>query len=491
MRADRSWRWQLVVVASWATLICTIALPALADFKSLAPGWRQWRWATAPDVNRVASKAVRSDGYLIVKNVGSSVYPDGYLHLIPPWGGEIGADNRLGSELPLGPGFMLRRNYLYALRPSESPEGQITWDRTVIDQIDQWTGEVVKTTPYPSPYPTPAVVSASLDPLNDNLLFVESPTNIYSNEPDRIVDWDPDTGVKTPFWTSKEPAFGAKSVEMSSDGSILFVGGCDRQQPSNPTDCYIKAFDRKENLLYAIPIAGSDAFSIIYFDKGCFAGTLMYQTTHNQVIWAVHNPSATSTQSVPIASPPYVEPPPGEGGYYLGGGHVPLVNGRYPVFSQGRYAIVLSNSQATPACPLFEPPYPPGYVPPPKAVAAPPVRPAGPAPHPAPAIHVQTAPAPQAQAAAAPKAITQVSYQANTQAAAQGAAAPNTVGLADVTNDEPALSFSASALRVDPAGGWARLGWGAFAVAFMAGAAFALTEPRSFSLALIKKRLLL
>ncbi len=410
-------------------LVSFTSTPTFAAYGVVADGLVQWEWSAVPDPAemQVMDVAVRPDGWLVV----STGYRfDGHLHLIPPWGGMLGPDTRLGEET-------------HTFRQLEFVDGRLFGMRTdpdrtfagsgIIDEVDPETGAYLRTV---GEY---WYQDMTVDPQTGDLVVQDyDPTEPTFAHP--VVRVDPESGRHDVIIPDGDPrADQALQLAFSPDGEFLYAG--------HATGNQIDVHGRDGTLLHSLQTGGPIDDLVAGQPGTCLAGSVVY-TRSDGTAWVFRDPGN------PLNS----------AGLLAGGGRAPAVS---------YAALDLDGNVLTPrladvtllACEPFTPPEPPVDVPPPPPVTAPPVEvaappPAEPPPPPpqTPAAASQPAPSPPAQPPPAPP-------TPNFASPAQ-LSAPN-AGIADSPESQPVLSLSAST----------RLLLGAGAVTAMAAGTYTATHP--------------
>jgi hypothetical protein len=353
-----------------------LAAPASARYQAVTGGFVQWDWATVDDTSgtyRTTDLVVRDDGWMIV---ATTAYGDGYLHLVPPWGGVITADNRFG---PTQLGFRqleIRRGRLYGLHQPVEREDQRKHSPAELFELDLQTGAVLRSLGEWWNQ------DLAVDPRTDELLLQTS-GGVAEPYPHSLVRLDPDRDTTTTVVPDTEPRSDrAFEVALSPDGELLFTANVTDVPPT--TDVR----RRDGTLLYSLQSGQVD--TMVSGRPGtCFAGMLLLSRFDGSV-WGLQ--TTQGSQPIPLAT----------------GGRAGVVS--YTGLDRDGYLAAARFSGVTLlACPGFVPPKAPEAPPPTIARPVPPAAEASAAPSAAPAAApgapptAGPAPTPP-QAAAAPPA---------------------------------------------------------------------------------------
>ena len=398
-----------------------------------------WDWATSTDIT--TGVAVLPNGSLVISsdryNNDAGIGGDGYLHVIPPWGGTLSPANRFGPIVDMID-VVYRQGSLYGL---SYPDDNVTQPSFPIVRIDATTGAKLATL---GPYTNVPGHLLALDPLTQRLVMPH-----FDPGGTELIEVDPQTGATSHFI---DVPLDPDEVAFSSDGSVVWTGF----EPAG-----INAYDRNGTLLYTIPNTSSTGGIVVGRAGTCMQDKL-FLTDDDANVYYVDHPSATSRTTVPL-----VVRSSGGSGW-----------GRMTADSAGH--LVVSNYGAyLVACPGFVPPTKPA---PPKAGNQP--APAGrhqghsqggtgnslnlpqpPGPQTAPQPLAQPQPGVSAQTGSVPASVPSAVH--GVAANSSTAAAPNAM-VGDVPEDRPVLGFSA---LLDPTRGPALLlvlACGAGAVAWAA-----------------------
>lgn len=456
-------------------LLVTLSLPALAEYEWVEPQYIQWRWTKAPDswVIRGSALLRSSAGTSLLVGFAPPPQGDGYLHLIPPRGAEVGSSTRFGPRLNFSSVATLN-DFVYAVADAVDSES----GKAPLYELDGQTGKAVR-------------LVAWVDPQARYLLAVERLKEVLvlpdreGNRPDdwRIVSLNPETGEKKILADVPASRGAPIGVTWGRNGSLVVATENDYVTEAGFGDPLGQSIRTR--------IGGiSYGDFAVYYGTGnvCdFWNKFLYTTVDGSLWTSSSEPGASSHRLVarapndPSYEPPYTMPIIDSigGSYFINAMRNEVILFGCPFPGEGdevSEGAIPPPSGALKNNPPAAPPPPPKVA---AALAAPPAA-GGPATH----APVQ---------AAAPKAVSQaispqVTYQASTQAAGQGATAPNAVGLADSTEDDAALSFSATARRREFSTSWSRLAFGALVTTAMAAVAFLLSVPSSVSLVLARKR---
>jgi hypothetical protein len=442
---------------------------ASADYRRVEPGYTQWRWASGQQNEQIHGVAVRPDGHLIVSMMAHRGPPegnldyrlgDGYLHLIPPWGGRIDATNRFGPQLGLGE-IVIRRGELYGfVRPVGGcdPPYDNTPMPTTLHAVNLESGAAREIAPWQACIATATAIA--VDPRTGDLALLEDLDST-------LVLFNPETKLKTPLFGGLQE-LRITSIGFSPDGNSVFV--------ASHTEKATIRFSRNGSRVGRITTQeipqGKYADGMIYGTRACFKGKLYLNQIPNrkpivgpQTVQVAQTPEAANEQSVAIALEEF-----GVGDWKAA---APMTTDR-----EGNMVVVQHHFVMVIGCRgVFRPPTKPAASPP-RPVEAPVADPlpgavgprgsllAPPGPGGAPAL--QNAPATQVQPGP----------QSAAQAGAQSAAAPNAVGLVDAPADEPAFRLAASPLGSGFVPLWARLAAGAMLIVAMGSAAVVLERSR-------------
>jgi hypothetical protein len=134
----------LGAVVALAGVVGLLAVrPVAAEYATVSRDVVAWEWARAatPGAFQITDTVVRDDGWMVV---ATAAYADGYLHVVPPWGGRIDAANRLGSAAHGFRQLELRRGRLFGLRQEFQHQGERTHNHGQLLELDVASGEVVR-----------------------------------------------------------------------------------------------------------------------------------------------------------------------------------------------------------------------------------------------------------------------------------------------------------------------------------------------------------
>ena len=410
----------LVGVALGWLLAAFAASPATSGYATVTGGLVAWEWArvASPGQVQVTDIAVRDDGWMLVATGGGV---DGFVHLLPPWGGELTTATRLG---PRAFGFRqveLRRGRLFGLRLEPQQRGEDTHNSGELWELDASTGAVV------ADHGTWWYQDLALDPVSQDLVLQ---TSGDGREPYRhdLVRYDPDSRSQKVLVRDDDPrADRALEVAFSADGRLLFTANVTELPPT------IDVRDRDGSVLHSLRSGQIDTLTSGR-PGSCFEGLLLV-TRSDGSVWG------TRTES-------------GAAPTLLAAGGRPGVVSYSGLDRDGNLATARYGDVTLLACPGFVPPRPPQVAPPSTtvsvpvgaaAVAAPPparrddlAAPPAPSTPPAPPPGAAAPPAPPAPPAPAP-----VAPPSALGAAAQTAAAP-AAGVADSPDEEHITSVAAS-----------------------------------------------
>lgn len=417
-------------------------MPHRAEAKwTVTPQLDQWVWASGGQ--NLGGVAVRPDGYLIVASDDASG-GDGYLHLIPPWGAPISASNRFGPPGLHPYHLVLRTGRLYVTRWNQVDRSD---QDNHISVLDAATGQLVKTVPW---FQGSVSMGIAVDPQGAHPLVIEG-SPVPNNGLPYLYELDPDTGVATRWMTPPASELN-DNLAFSWDGSVLLYTA-NGNSAGFGTEY---GFDRSGNLQFAVhgssanPTIGgavlrqasNDCFgSNLYYTSGGVSsldGTALYQVPPP---YSANNAAVVAQKPAPSATSQYSD--------------IKLDTGGHLVVSLTTDVVVMSCPHSF--VPPTQPPGPTGptAVPRPQAPSAPGGQPGavapqsgppppGAAPAGPPPAAAQPASAVQPQAASAAQQAHQAANQATVEASTQGSVAPNAVGVVDVVDDSPAMSFSAA-----------------------------------------------
>jgi hypothetical protein len=414
------------------------ARPASARYATVTGDLVQWEWAKAltPGEFQITDLVVRDDGWLVVS---TSLYGDGYLHAIPPWGDAVDAHNRIGSQALGFRQLELRRGRLFGLRQDPQRIGEVVHNPGRLIELDPYSGEVV------ADHGAWWYQDLAVDPRTEDLV-------LQSWGPMRhdLVRFNPERGTQEVLVPDTEPlADRAFEVAFSADGELLFTANVTDVSPS------VDVRRRDGTRLHSLQTGPLDAMTPGR-PGSCFEGLLLF-TRSDGSAWATRTDNGSAPTPLASAGRAFAV------SYAADDGRGNLATARY-----ADVTLV--------ACPGFVPPRAPGVppaaapgVPAAEAVAPAPAGTAAPAP--APASAPPAAPPPQpAVAPPAPPAPSPVPIAPPSAlgSALQSAAAPS-AGAADSPDEEHTTSVAAS-YRPGAA-------WSIGAVVAMALASFALVGP--------------
>ena len=425
------------LVASLVLLVLAVGLgvsrppAARAGYGFLADGFAQWDWAraTSADRHQVLDAVARPDGWLIV-STGDGY--DGWLHLVPPWGGLIDEHNRFGTEPLAFRQLELLDGRLYGLAHEGEPELR---SAARLYELDPATGKVLRQLGLWWNQ------DLAVDPRNGELVLQTwQDTEPY---PHHLVSFDPDTGVSTTLVHDTDPkSDDPLEVAYNPEGTLLMTG--------HPTGTDLDIRRRDGTLVHRLTTGGPIDDLVHGSDGTCFQGFAIY-TRVDGTVWGI-SPRESSRP------------------FSLAGAGKPAAVSFAALDHRGLVLVPRLTEVTLLACTGFRPPEPPSATPPTLPVEtevqlAAAARPAGPGARPVAAAGAPTPQPPQPPLAgpAPPAAI-------GTQQALSQAIAPQ-AGLADARDEEPVLGLSASS----------RLGLGAVATLAMALLTFVAVTPRSDS----------
>ncbi|HUP85464.1 MAG TPA: hypothetical protein VM143_07335 [Acidimicrobiales bacterium] len=410
------------MAAAAAVLVSSViacALPAGARYQTVAGDLVQWEWSVVEQQGtfQVTDLVVRSDGWMIVS---TGTYADGFLHLIPPWGGAIDEANRFGPE-PLGLRQLeLRKGRLYGLRQETQRQRERTHNPGVLVEVDATSGAAIRR------LGEWWFQDLAVDPVSEDLVLQ---TSGQEREPYRhdLVRFDPDRGTIGLLVADSEPRSDrALEVAYSDDGQLLFT--------ANVTDVPATIDVRRRDGALVHTLQSGQLDALVAGRTGtCFEGVLLL-TRFDGSVWSIGT-APRSTPS-PVAT----------------GGHSAVVS--YAALDRdGHLATARFADVTLLACPGFVPPRSPAPVTAhpvapvrdvPIAAAAPangagpPAAPAHPAPPP-PAPTAAAAPPPPAP----PAAPVPIAPPSALGGAVQSAGAPSAAA-ADSPDEEHTTSVAAS-----------------------------------------------
>lgn len=436
----------LALALAGAVAALVVPRPVSAEYATVNPEVVAWEWANAatPGAFQVTDTVVRDDGWMIV---ATAAYADGFLHLVPPWGGRVDVVNRLGSRSFGFRQLELRGNRLFGLRQEfQHQGGDDTHNDGQLLELDPSSGELVRE------HGDWWYQDLALDPVTGDLVLQAS-SNRRDPLAHDLVRYDPDRGSQEMLVPDDdEAADHPYEVTFSPDGQRLFT--------ANVTDlpATIDVRDRAGQRLHTLRSGQVD--SLTAGRPGtCFDGLLLL-TRSDGSVWA--------TRSEPNATP-----------VLLAGGSRPVVVSYASLDNAGNLATSRYADVTLLACPPFTPPVAPSV-----PVATTPAV-ADLAPSPAPAARADLAapaatssspapPGPVAPPAPPPPgaAPAPVAPPSALGSAMQAASAPS-VGAADSPDEEHITSVAASHR--------APLGLATGTVVLLALAAYALAAPTTSS----------
>ena len=402
---------------AFALALIAFAPTAGAEYATVQDDAVQWEWASIIEPGRfqVTDVAVRDDGWMLV---ATATFADGYLHLIPPWGGALDWTTRLGTQTLGFRQIELRRGRLFGLRQEHQRRDEDTHNAGELIELDAETGEVIRH------HGSWWFQDLALDPVTDDLVLQISGSG---REPYRhdLVRYNPDRGTLAVLVVDDEPRSDrAFEVAFSDDGELLFT--------ANVTDVPVTVDVRRRDGTSLHTLQSGQVDALVAGRSGtCFEDRLVLTRFDGSVLTMATTPGSTP---VPIAA----------------GGRTGVVS--YAALDRDGHVATSRYADVTlVACPGFVPPVAPTK--PAVPAAAPPVAdgPAAPAPGPpvstpptpasgpppataAPAAPPPPAPATPAVPVAPPSALS---------GAAQAASAPS-VGAADAPEEEHLTSIAAS-----------------------------------------------
>jgi hypothetical protein len=329
----------LVLAGAIAALVVR---PVGAEYATVSPEVVAWEWAHAatPGAFQVTDTVVRDDGWMIV---ATAAYADGFLHLVPPWGGRLDVVNRLGSQ-PFGfRQLELRGDRLFGLRQEfQHQGGDETHNHGQLLELDPSSGELVRD------HGDWWYQDLALDPVTGDLVLQTSGQGRAPYAHD-LVRYDPDRGTQEVLVADEdEAADHPYEVAFSPDGQRLFT--------ANVADlpATIDVRDRAGRRLHTLPSGQVD--SLTAGRPGtCFEGLLLL-TRSDGSVWATR----TEPNTTPVL---------------LAGGSRLAVVSYASLDNAGNLATSRYADVTLLACPPFTPPVAPslpGLAPPVAAEAAPP-----------------------------------------------------------------------------------------------------------------------
>ena len=467
-----------VLLALGVISLILLAAPVRAEFRSVDPRWVAWQWTTdqgsqarteASVTQQVRAVAVRPDGWLIVAAANA-------LHLVPPWGGSLTAQNVFGPRGFYPFDMVMRDGALYA-----TVQTDVASQPCNVFKIDPFTGQILASYGWSQCY----IPHITVDPLTDELVMQASesppcpspsttaplPFAPGTAQPSDacptgtshpIVEWNPDTGTMSTLVSN--PATPYSDLGFTADGEDVYLG--EMVEVPQRAPLYIDAYSRHGGILpsqpdYRIQLPDDSGVSGMTVEEGsnCFGRSLVYTDAWSDV-FRVANPGPGSTASVELASTPS---PPGQVRYADAVGNVTKDPQGNPVVGEYNSVMLLG-------CPGFRPPAAPlvTRIVPRLSVPHPP------APRP-PAVAAPAAPAQPPPPVGGPP--TPAPALGASQGSTQMVAAPNAVGVGDVVEDQPAFHLTATARPPGPLSPLGMAG-GALAVSGMAaGAWLALSDP--------------